>query len=158
MYMGLFHKKPELNQPINKLRRTTCHMTDDTAAFIQAYESGDFETAIRIIDHGNLDYDYVSEYGDTLLIRAISNGRTEVSLALIATGLSKPCYVNTQYSVTALIMACFMGMSEVALALIATGQSNHTVNASIGYSALKYAECNRNMDHVVAKLLELAKD
>jgi len=68
-------------------------------------------------DLGNPLYYY------TPLYYAILKNHTEIALALIATGKSRPNDVGNRYKYTALMQACKQKNAKVALALIATGKS-----------------------------------
>jgi len=84
---------------------------------------------------------FQNKHGYTALIYACYY-KTEVALALIATGESNPG-VQTKDGFTALINACYSSGAEVALALIATGESNPGAQTKCGHTALINA-CYRN--------------
>ena len=75
---------------------------------------------------------------------------SDVALALIQTGQTKPEQVNNKGN-TALLYACIFNMSDVALALIQTGQSKPEHVNDNGKNALYFAKQNK-MHLVVSKL------
>ena len=80
---------------------------------------------------------------------------TEIALAIIGTGNSKPEHIN-RFGYTALMDACEENLRDVALALIATGNSkpeNYDENRS---TALMHA-CMNSMADVAVALIKTGK-
>ena len=118
---------------------------------IKAIKQYDTTKALKIIESGHYDPDKLSKYGDcTALMHACIFKLSDVALALIATGKSKPKHVDSN-NFTALMYACRRNMTDVAIALIATGKSNHEHADKSGYTALTYARLY-NMTAVIDAL------
>lgn len=102
-----------------------CTKTRPVSSLRQYIENRDIQNGLKIIAEGKADFSeiYKSNFYEhkidvTLLIAAIINDMEDVALALIATGYSRPEYVNKFEHETALTYACQFGMAKVALALI----------------------------------------
>ena len=87
--------------------------------------------------------------GETALTWACINGLSDVALALIKTGESKPEHVDSGET-TALIYACAKKMSNVALALIETRRSNPGQISPMNETALLWTCANKLSDVALA--------
>jgi ankyrin repeat protein len=128
-------------------------MNMEGKSLIELISNNDSDKALELIKSGNFDPNEIcSETGSTSLQIACENNMSEVALALINTGKSRPPHVN--YSgYTALIICCeddpeddYYDMTEVALALINTGKSRPQQVNQFGFTALMIC-CNDSPDH-----------
>jgi ankyrin repeat protein len=110
------------------------------------------QKALEILGMGLINFGQVFENGNNLLMLACANKLSEVALAFIQTGQSKPEHVN-QSGDTALILACRTSLSDVALALIQTGHSKPEQVNEDGDTALIIA-CNQSLNNVALALIQ----
>ena len=132
-------------------------MDINNTVLINAINCSDLDCFRHLIDNDMIDYDKLYNEYQSLLIDIIyyqnmdDNAYNLFALALIATGKSKPEYIDDNGN-TALIWACRNDMTDVAIALIATGQSlpEHVNNA--GCTALLCA-CRNEMTDVALAII-----
>ena len=106
----------------------------------------------QLIQQNSNDVGVVDDRGYTALLFACNKQMSDIALALIKTGQSKPEHVTTSGN-TALTVACNNEMTEVALALIKTGQSKPEQVTALGNTALSFA-CNNKMTEVALALIK----
>ena len=86
----------------------------------------------------------------TPLILCIGLEQSDIAIALIKSGLSRPFYVPKDDRQTALIFACSFSLSDVALALIKTTKSVPSQVSDYGDTALTIACANKLSDVALA--------
>lgn len=119
-------------------------ITEDS--LITACNNHEYETAIRLINSGAINFEYVDPDGNTALIAACSSGLYEVAkLILKHISLASLSRTNNKRK-SALVAACENNLSDVALEIIKIGYAD---NESV------YVACKSKMHEVALTLLKI---